>query len=760
MNFSTADRVSSVIEDLKNAEILRAPNRALINDLYNGVPPYTKQEEGENHILVNVNWKEGTNLLHQARRQYENAFLKPGVYFNIHLEEGPISKRRDWSRAITRNLNRPLKRSLQFMEAYRSKFAGVVLHGVGPMAWEDEWKWMPYTFGIEDLLIPTDTYTTLENLSYFAIRKSMKPGELFRKTFGLDDKTRDPGWDLKTVRTILDSFKDLNQNPQQWNWSEHPEKMAEIYKQNLTYYDSDSAPVIWFWDFYFQEEEDQEGRWNRRLMLDRDHYQGGMTSVTSPITFIYQKDSFAGTLDEILHLQFGDGNNKPPFMYHSCRSIGYLLYDVVHMMNRLRCQFTEHVFEQMMMLLRVQDPNDRARVEKLLLNNKGIMPEGASIIPAAERYSIDKELVNMLMSENRQLMSESTAAYTQDIDKGTQQEKTATQVMAEVNSVNALTTSLINYAYLRENFAYREIARRFCIKDSPEKAVKKFRADCINDGVPEKYLDVEMWEIESERVLGGGNKILEVAQAKELLSMRPTLDPDAQREVSRIAIGAFTDDEKLADRLVPENPQKVSDARHDAELAFGTLMQGVPMGVRSGYNQRDQIETFLRLMTGVIKRIMQTGGVGTQQEVIGLQTVAQHVEQHIQILSEDKTEKQRVHQYQKVLMKLMNLVKAMAQRQQEMQKKAQEQQQQDPAAAAKIQMDAMSNKVKLAGKQQADQQKLRHKEIAFQQQQQHKQIETQSGLQRQNAETTSKIYNSSMEAAARAKQATRATEDE
>lgn len=237
----------------------------------NGLPSYTPEEEEENNILVNVNWKLGTNLLHECRRMYENAFLKPGNFFKVSLESGPQNKRSDWSRVITRHLNRPLKQSLQFIESYRSKFAGVVLHGIGPMLWQDQWSWIPYNVGIEDLLIPTDTYTTLENLYYFACRRPMKPGELFRKTFGMPEDKRDKGWDMEMVKLLLDGYRDINQNPHQWNWSDHPEKMAELYKQNLTYYDSDSAPTIYFWDFYYQEEADEGGKWCRRLILDQDY---------------------------------------------------------------------------------------------------------------------------------------------------------------------------------------------------------------------------------------------------------------------------------------------------------------------------------------------------------------------------------------------------------------------------------------------------------------------------------------------------------
>jgi hypothetical protein len=759
MDFSSPVQVCDVIETMKTADILRACNRVLIQDLMNGVPPYTDQEVEDNHILVNCNWKEGTNLIHQSRRQYENAFLKPGYYFKVHLESGRVSKRPEWSRTITREINKPLKRSLSFMEAYRSKFAGVVLHGVGPMAWEDKWAWEPYTFGIEDLLIPTDTYTTLSNLYYFAIRRPMKPGELYRKTFR-KGKNMDRGWNPKYVEEILASMKPVNNNPNNWNWSEHPEKLAEIYKQNSTYYDADSSPTIYFWDFYYQNEE--SSAWNRRMVLDRNNTTGSLPTLSSAPDYIYEKDNFANNLNEIMHMQIGDGNNKPPFMYHSIRSVGWILYDVVSMMNRVRCQFTEHVFEQMMMLFRVTDPNDRSRLEKILLSNKGIIPEGAAIVPAGDRYTVDSNLVEQLIGSYKQLMVESTAANRQEYGDQQNQEKTATQVMAEVNSVNALTTSLITYAYLREDFAYREICRRFCIANSPEPSVQKFRRACMDEGVPEELLDVDKWQVESVRVLGGGNKVLEVAEAKELQALRPQLDPDAQREIDRITIGAITDDEKLALHLVPENAKQMpNESEHDAELAFGTLMQGVPMRVRSGLNNRDQVETLLKLLGMSVQRVMQTDHMGTPQQLLGFQMVAQYISQHLQLMAQDKREKQRVRQYADVLKRIMNEVKGMAQRQQQA---AQQQAPPDPREMAKLQSAAQMHQIKLQGKQQQDQQKLQHKQLSFRQDQQHKEMQTRAEIQRKNALTAAELRNKAMhgviDAHGAALQSMRATEDE
>jgi len=202
MNFSTPEQVASVIENLKSGELLRAPNRALIDQLFNGFPPFTEKEVKDNNIQVNVNFKEGTLILLQAREQYENAFLSTGRFFNVKVPDAPPSKQVHIEGTITAEINRVMKRSFPYIHTARSKFAGIVLHGVGAQMWEDEWKWLPFYIGIEDLLIPTDTELTLEALTHYAVRRKMTPGQLWRKTYG-KGKNVDPGWDLNAVGKIL-----------------------------------------------------------------------------------------------------------------------------------------------------------------------------------------------------------------------------------------------------------------------------------------------------------------------------------------------------------------------------------------------------------------------------------------------------------------------------------------------------------------------------------------------------------------------------
>lgn len=720
---------------MKSAEIIRASNRAILNSFFNGEAPWTDKEATDNGILINYNDKQGANLLHQARNQYENAFSKTGYFFKVQIPDAPPEKQNDWSNIVTREINRVMKNSRSYYYTQDSVWGGVVLHGIGAKMWWDEHDWKPSFAGVQDILMPTDTDLTMENLRYFAVRRSMKPGKLFQKTFGAG-KTRDKGWNMKKVTQILDSFKELNTNPRQWDWSNNPEQMTELYKQNASYYDGDTAPMIWMWDFYHLEEDNEDPKkngWHRQIILDKDCKPVSATSQDDDgMDFVYDsKKPFGSTLDQIIHFQFGDGNNVPPFKYHSIRSLAWLVYDVLWTMNRLNCQFTQHVFEQMMLLFRVQDPTDRDRLQKLILSGiVGVIPEGLNMVTAQERYQVNTDLVQGLLSNLKQRVGESSSQYTQAIDNGTQKERTKYEVQAVLAQASALMASMLGRAYRQEHFACVEIARRFTKKNNPNFDVKKFRSRCVAAGVDEKYIDSDRWEIEVEQVLGNGNRMLEIAEATELMNRLPMFDPGAQNEIKHDFVLAVTNNPKKAGRLAPlEAAPQVTDDVHDAQLAFGTLMLGVDMQPQEGVNHVEQVETLLRLMGQKIQSIMSTDGTGTQADVVGLQAVARYIGTHVQIIAQNPDSKPQVKEYTDVLGKFMNEVRAMAQRQEEA---AQQAQQQDPEVM-KMQMELKQQEAEMALRQQEAQQGMAQSAAEHQQKMQQSQQEFAMKLEQQRA---------------------------
>jgi hypothetical protein len=338
------------------------------------------------------------------------------------------------------------------------------------------------------------------------------------------------------------------------------------------------------------------------------------------------------------------------------------------------------------------------------------------------------------MQMNRQSMEDSSASSTQDFDFAKdKQEKTATQYIGEANATSAMVGAMLQEAYGYQEFQYREIGRRFCLTNSRDASARTFRKNCLSRGVPEEFLNVDRWNISAERVIGSGNKQLELAQTQMLMAQYQRFDPDAQRIILRNFSFAAVDDAALANELVPLQTDEINATKSFAQVAMGSLLAGLPATPPPGTNRIDVVETWLASLASIVQGVEQSGGVPTQQQLIGELNTAAHIEKEIELIAQDKEEGERVKEYGDDLSKLQNLIRAHEQRLQE-QGQQQQTQSGDGTAEAKVIQAAMTTEATLKMKQQAHDQKLAHKDQSFAQ----KTAQQQESAQLQNAATIRK----------------------
>lgn len=746
MKFDQAEQVEAVCYQMRLGDYPRSKNRALINNLFNGVPPYEDQDVEANNIEVNVNFLESTRLGHEARSQFYQAFQKPGAYFTCTTDTGAPHRRATYNTVVTSELAKIMKRSIPYMECLRSKFALDVLHGIAPAGWKDSQHWRPDALGVEDVFVPASTLLTMANLPFFAIKRSFTAPELIKLTRGAK---ADPAWNMKLVDSAIESIDKESISLMGANWPEiwSPEKMQERVKGDGGFYVSDSVPTISVFDFYFWSDDGDTAGWRRRMILDSWSTPTGAGSAIemkdSPSDifknfkgqFLYNPEErvFASELSRIVNWQFADLSSVAPFRYHSVRSLGFLLYNVCHLQNRMRCKFSEAVFEQMLVYFRVKSMEDAQRVLKVDLVNRGFIDDTVDFIKASDRYQVNTQLVEMGLNENRNLIAQNSSSYTSQGANANRSnvEKTKFEVMSEVNAMTSLVSASLQQAYFYQIPEYREIFRRFTIKDSVDPEVRSFQAACLRKGVPTKVLyNSECWELEPERVLGAGNKTLEMAIAQQLMEYRNLYDPESQRQILHDVTLAITDDPGRADSLVPPTVAKITDSVHDAQLAAGTLMQGLPVAMKSGMNHIEYVETLLHTLVAVIQQ-----GTKSMTRVMGMQMMGQNIGEHIQVIAQNPEEKQRVSMYGDQLAKLMNAVKQLGQQLQ------QEQQQtgggDDGAAAesqAKVQAMLIQAKAKAESGATAHAQKTAQRQIQFEMEEKRKQQQFQLDMQRQQLE--------------------------
>jgi len=407
MKFNSASEVDQICYQFKLADWPRSRNRARINELFNGSPPYTDEEVSNNNININVNDLSGTRLAHDARSQFYSAFLKPGNYFTLTTDTGPKHKRRDYNSIVTKEMNRLMKRSIPYFECFRSKFATDVLHGIAPAIFRDGDRWCPEPVGVDDVMVPANTILTMYNLPFFAVYRPFTAMELIKMTRG---PVVDKAWNKPLVDACLEwiDSQTLTLSGDRWPEVWSPEKLVERQKSDGGIYASDQVPVINTWDFYFWNDDKKVAGWNRRMVIDAwsSPSMTGGNVQSSRLTgkpfnddyknqFLYNPGDkvWASQREEIINWQFADLSSVAPFRYHSVRSLGFLLYSVCHLQNRLRCKFNESIFEQLMVYFRVNSMDDMQRALKVDLINRGFIDSTIEFIKPGDRYQVNTNLV-------------------------------------------------------------------------------------------------------------------------------------------------------------------------------------------------------------------------------------------------------------------------------------------------------------------------------------------------------------------------------
>jgi hypothetical protein len=746
--WDNASLVNQQVWDWRLADLPRGENRTILDRLYNGDPPFDEALAEENQIEINRNNLEGPNLLGNARRQWNAAMLKSGNFFNIAVHRGAKHMRREYGHTITKNLNRVLRRSMPYKEQRRQTGAGVMLHGIGPTSWDTRRGMVPDVLPISSILVPSETLVSGANIDRFALFREYTPAQLYSLTHG---PKKDPGWQMDTVMSQWNYVRQMTQKqPNATAYQYMPERIEDLAKQDLGFWGSDAVPTIDCWDFYFRGEKDTDG-WYRRVILDWgvtqenfSQYPAGAPPPKEPKNdnFLYTSGSrrYANSLNEIVHFNFGDCSAVAPFKYHSVRSLGWMLWGVCDLENRLHCKFNEAVFEQLLWFFRVAGNSDMTRIKKALFSHMGVIPAGVAMVKNDERYKPDAALMELAFSRNQSAMQRFSSSFTQDATRG-DKEMTATETMARVNTVNQLVSGMMQLAYEYEEAKDYEICRRACIRTLPDRMAREFQRACLEENVPEEVLNVDCWELTEERTLGAGNKQIEMAQVQFLQQLRPKLGPDAQRKVDHISIESALDDAAVAEDLAPiEGQSKISNSMHDAMLATDRLMRGLIFVPGPDMVYEDYVKVWLADLTQMVEGAVQSGGMASPSDILGWQNMAKTIDAFLKIMESDEEQAQNVRAYREKLSEQMNHVKAFTQRlQQQMeaqQKNNGDGQQQAEAAKAMldIKLEQARGQLKLKNAEASHAQKTAQRQVQFELDQQREDRRTNAEIRRKTAD--------------------------
>jgi hypothetical protein len=546
----------------------------------------------------------------------------------------------------------------------------------------------------------------------------------------------------------------------QWTDYLSPEKWEERVKGDGTFYTGDRVPTVNAWDFYYWDDDKKTEGWYRKMILDtwtmpsaagvRTRREGKPFERNDQFLYNPKGRKYASSLREIINWTFADLSAVFPANYHTIRSLGWLLYSTCHLNNRLFCKVMAATFEQLMIYMRVKSEDDMQRALSVNLVDRGFIDGSISFIPPSERYQVNAQLAQMALTETANLINRGSSSFTAKVpgsagSMGDMKVPTATQWLGEEAKVTQLVSAGLAQAYEYDRPEFYETFRRFTKKGSKDPEVQTAQAKILKAGVPASVLyNLASWDIEPERVIGGGNKTMETAIAQQLLAVRHLHDPKSQRRILQIADLAFTDDAALTSDLVPDEPT-VSSSTHDAQLAVGTLLIGQPMELRQNVSHVEYASALIGALAVEVEKINASGGMTDQAHIIGLQNLGgqsitgepipgNNANSHIMLVAEDPMQKDIAKNLGDKLSKLMNEVRAFAQRLEEQQQQAASQNGgMDPEAMAKIQNDRMLAEAKADNTRTSHAQRTAQRQVQFEMEQQRADVQTAAEIQRENA---------------------------
>lgn len=766
MKFDNAGLVESIVWDMRQADLPRGENRAIIQQLFNGDPPFDPAKAEENNVEINRNDLEGVDLLAQGREQWNNAMLPPGNFFSVQLDSGPQIKREEWGTTITTVINEQLKKCRPYIELQRARGGNAILHGIGPCNWKDRRCPIANPIPVASLMIPSETEIDFENLEYHAVFREWTPSQLYRLTHG---PRCDPGWNMPMVRAQLAYVANkLQKEPNATAYQYMPERIEELIKQDLGFWGSDAVPTIDVWDFYFREADDGKG-WYRRIILDwgldanaslaygkangkaPPREWTGNKDLDNKFLYTSGKRKWGNSINEIINCQFADNSCFFPQKYHSIRALGWMLWGICDLQNRLHCKFNEQVFLQLMWFFRVASDAEMRRLKSANFMHFGVIPPGVNFIPGDQRFKPDAGLINMAFARNLSLMSKFSGPHSQNFEKGDgTKEQGQLEVMAKLNQVNARVGGMLNLAYTYEEFHDREICRRLCIRNNPYPMAQAVMRGCLEKGVPEQMMDVDRWVIRRERVLGAGNQTLQMAIVDGIQKIRKNLGPEAQRKADHLYILYLTQRKDLADSMAPmDQPKLATESMHDAQLSTERLMMGLPFAESAHMIFEDYVKVWLIDLELLVQQQTQAG-MATMDQIRGYANMAQHIGKFLGMMDQED-DRDRIAEYKQRLTKTMNLVRGLAQRLKQQMAAVTKNGQQgtggiDAKTMAEIRGKMMIDRSKSLNLRESHAQRTAQRQTAFELEQQRKDRELNADLRRRGIETGHELATNTLKA--------------
>lgn len=613
-----------IYKKLKDSDDKSARNRAEIQAMFDGVPPYNDSDlvaSGQAY-RCNVNFDEASSILESATAGYIDLIHSVEHLLTLKTEYGDSKTRAEYNDIMAQELTRAIRSWPQFHFNYQLLVQNFVAHGVGIAYWEDDidWRWRVSMFG--DFLIPRKTLACEDEIEVAICVRSYQVHQLYR--FIEDPEVAaEMGWNVNEVRKAI--VKATNGSTSTFtDW----EEIQREFKNNDLFTGTAGASEVkvlhaWVKEFdgtvsYYMTLENNEAE--QFLCVKRSLYR----HVNSAFVFF----------------PFGIGTNG---YYHSIRGLGYKIFPQIQLSNRLRCQMADGAMLSSTLLLQ---PSDEQALEDLNFTYYGpysVLAPGTVNVVERAMPDVSKSAMPFLNDLVAQMQVKTGVYEGAKSGINDNREKTKFETQAILSGQSRLSLAALNLFYEPWGRVLKETVRRFvcgCYVDGEpgSREILEFKERCSMRGVPvEAIAMIDIDSVRPVRAIGSGSEAARLLATDELTQLMPGFDEYGRKAAIRDRVAArFGYD--LADRYTP-SPDAEARPVIDVKVAMlenNEMRAGSNIEILPNENHLEHAKIHLSVL-GETAAAVDSGEVPVEQVIDFLVTLFGHTTGHVEFVSMDTT---------------------------------------------------------------------------------------------------------------------------
>jgi hypothetical protein len=667
---------------------LRARERAKVQGMVDGNQPYdpVKLKSMGQGWRTNLNFMEAYSNIQAVKTPYFALIGSVPTYAEIRTKEGGPNQNL-YSSIITRQFTRLIKGWCDFSFQMQKAQQELVKFGVGPVLLPDMYNWRFQALRHRDLLVPEHGSATPSEWAYFAIRTEMQAMDLwFRAMPENADYSEEVGWNIdQTRQAVMLASKDIFGGRLTWdgrNW----EQWQEAFKNNDIYMTLVASEALMVYHLFIKE---YSGKLSHYILAE---------NALLP-DFLFKKVNRYDTTEQVLTIFRNDVGNGD---YHSIRGLGRLQYQHLECTNRLKCHLFDMGIAGTAINLKASTSKARDEMQLMQLGPINVLPPDVDIVQnrivgfLTDAITVDRELSSHLSSN--------LGTFRKGVGYGSQQTRpTATQVQQDIITTTQITEGQMILHFLDLDQLYEQMYIRASDPNTPDKEAKAFQKDCHDEGVP--MIALRNYEfIRATRTAGYGSPQMRQVRSQQMMPYVGMLPESGRYNWVRDEVIAIAGPENL-DRYFPEQAFPTHD-QWEANQENGLAHAGQHPMVADGQNHAihcdshiGALEQMVTMANSLYETTPAQSGIAAmiKTQMFG-QIMTPHVNQHLQLLAQDKMHASQFQALQTRLGSMVNVFRQIdaivEQGQEKMQ--ALQGQQQTAQTSDQIKMQSAQNEMQIA----------------------------------------------------------------